>query len=125
MKHTKGSFTRDIFNIKGEYKHGTITDERYGKCTVYDEDKYAVASADQNKMGRSEQEAIANAELITEAFNIASETGYTPRQLAEQKVRLLTNIIDLRNYLVSKLSEDHGDLKSILSKVNETIKATS
>lgn len=31
----------------------------------------------------------ANADLICEAFNVATETGLTPRQLAEQRAELL------------------------------------
>lgn len=34
-------------------------------------------------------EGNANAELIAEAFNVATETGLTPRQLAEQRKELL------------------------------------
>ena len=40
-------------------------------------------------------EAEANANLITEAFNVANDTGFSPRQLAEQNkklVKLLTEI---------------------------------
>lgn len=34
-------------------------------------------------------EGNANADLIAEAFNVATETGLTPRQLAEQRAELL------------------------------------
>lgn len=34
-------------------------------------------------------ETRANANLIAEAFNVVNETGYTPRQLAEQNKELL------------------------------------
>lgn len=36
-----------------------------------------------------EDEMRANAALITEAFNVANETGFSPRQLAEQNERYL------------------------------------
>jgi hypothetical protein len=36
-----------------------------------------------------EGSAQGNAEFIAEAFNVADETGLTPRQLAEQRVELL------------------------------------
>jgi len=35
------------------------------------------------------ESVMADAELIAEAFNVATETGLTPRQLAEQRAELL------------------------------------
>lgn len=37
-----------------------------------------------------EEEEQANARLIAEAFNVAHETGLTPRQLADQRAELLS-----------------------------------
>lgn len=37
----------------------------------------------------------ANAELIAEAFSVATETGLTPRQLAEQRAELLEALQEL------------------------------
>jgi 5'-3' exonuclease len=38
---------------------------------------------------------MADAELISEAFNVATETGLTPRQLAEQRAELLEALKNL------------------------------
>lgn len=43
-------------------------------------------------------EGNANAELIAEAFNVATETGLTPRQLAEQRKELLAVLDEILNY---------------------------
>lgn len=41
----------------------------------------------------------ANAELIKEAFNVANETGFSPRQLAEQKAELVKQLKELVMYI--------------------------
>ena len=44
----------------------------------------------------TDQEMEANSELIAEAGTVTNETGYTPRQLAEQKAELLEELIKLK-----------------------------
>lgn len=55
--------------------------------------------------GNVEQERYAA--LIAEAFNVASETGMTPRQLAEQRGRLLAMVKELRSELFLKIADKH------------------
>ena len=43
-------------------------------------------------MGRSREENEANAALIVEAFNVATETGMTPRQLADEIKEAISGI---------------------------------
>lgn len=46
-------------------------------------------------------DAVRHAQLAAEAFNVCSETGLTPRQLAEQRRELLAACRTLRNQLDS------------------------
>lgn len=52
-------------------------------------------------------EYLANAELICEAFNVTNETGFTPRQLADQKAELLEQLIKSQKF-IQEIAEDHG-----------------
>ncbi len=45
--------------------------------------------------GIGREEAKANADFIADAFNVAHETGLTPRQLAEQRKDFLEALHDL------------------------------
>lgn len=45
------------------------------------------------------KEAMANATLIAEGGTVANETGYTPRQLADQKAALLEACKDMASIL--------------------------
>lgn len=55
-----------------------------------------------------DEEAEANANLISEAFNVVNETGYTPNQLAEQNKELLEAL-----KLVLKSHEGNGEITGI------------
>lgn len=60
--------------------------------------------ADCGFLFRSVDERNANAALIAEAFNVAHETGLTPRQLAEQRAELLA----ICHELATALAQDTG-----------------
>ena len=47
-----------------------------------------------------DEEAEANAHLISEAFNVVNETGYTPNQLAEQNKELLEALKDIKAAMI-------------------------
>lgn len=57
MKHTQGEWTWNINN----------NDDKESNLTIFDNEKYPIAKADNNKMGRSLSEEIANAKLIASA----------------------------------------------------------
>jgi len=59
--------------------------------------------------------AEANANLIAEAFNVATETGLTPRQLADQRAELLDA---LRALIARKDSVDPEGLFDGLEDIN-------
>lgn len=46
----------------------------------------------------NEPEAIANAQIFVEAINISTETGLTPRQLADQRTDLLEALENLMKW---------------------------
>jgi len=48
-----------------------------------------------------------DAAIIAEAFNVAHETGLTPRQLAEQREKLLAIVKELRSELFLKIADKH------------------
>lgn len=54
--------------------------------TVMDDDCFPICQIDDRI---NDGEAEANAEFITEAFNVLHETGLTPRQLQQQRNELL------------------------------------
>ncbi len=56
-------------------------------CAVFGVAIVIGATGEDPAKDRSEKES--KAELIAEAFNVATETGLTPRQLAEQRNELL------------------------------------
>ena len=61
-------------------------------------------------------EAYANARLIAEAGTVATETGLTPRQLAEQRAELLEA---LRQVVMD--AEDRGVTQASINKALSTI----
>lgn len=70
--------------------------------------------------------SLANAQLIAEAGTVTNETGYTPRQLAEQKAELLYIVSELakksfRNKGARKFA-DYSVSSSLIDKAAEAIK---
>jgi len=78
MKHTKGKWSvKQPINLDGTPCHETfINTEKQSIC----------------EMNRHNPQLKANAKLIAEAGTVANETGFTPRQLADQKAELLEEI---------------------------------
>ena len=69
---------------------------------------------------------IANAELVCEAFNVAHETGRTPRQLADERAELVEVIENAMGFIPMMLDEAGfdeededwvGHLRAVLAKV--------
>ena len=54
--------------------------------------RLAIVDGEGNSSGQNE----ANASLIAEAFNVATETGLTPRQIADQRSELLAALKSIR-----------------------------
>jgi len=78
MKHTKGKW---IENPKAK---GNIQAEETGRSIASCMGYTSNVSSDEVL-----EENLANGKLIKEAGNVTNETGYTPRQLAEQKAEIL------------------------------------
>ena len=82
MNITKGEmYVRPEGRVSGGYFQNTI-----GNVSEPD-----VAIA----WGFNEDEAKANAELIKEAFNVANQTGLSPKQLLEQRDMLANAMYDM------------------------------
>ena len=79
MEHTKGKaiIRRNHTNCEIILDNNSPYSERVSICTTG------------NWIGKAIPEMEANAELICEAFNVANETGKTPRQLTDENKELL------------------------------------
>lgn len=67
-----------------------------------------------------------NAEIICEAFNVANETGFTPRQLADQN-KELTEALELslkhhKNCLSTHLGSDTLELRLLIRLLDKALK---
>ena len=69
----------------------------------------------------SNEHSVPNADLIAEAFNVANETGLTPRQLLEQRNELLEALIEQALLTDTSTPEgviNHDKLHALISKAN-------
>jgi hypothetical protein len=87
MEHAQGKWIKDYGGTKGHIKSVTDSDSNTPTVARYDifpesSDHYCTQDA--------------NGELIAEAGTVTNETGYTPRQLANQKAELLKALNELR-----------------------------
>ncbi len=95
MKHTKGECITKYREAAG--------------WEVYNEDGNTICSMGWYQFHNSAMNPEieeANAKLITEAFNVTNETGYAPRQLADQKADLLASLQNIANMCKDHLIED-------------------
>ena len=108
MKHTKGDISQYTEPTKGKRVVGVLdnNETEYGDviCTLNrDNDCY-----------------LDNGKLITEAFNVANETGFTPRQLADRysakcvDYRIVEKAIDLAIKENKQLAEQKAELLEAL-----------
>lgn len=71
-------------------------------------------------------EAEANVKFITDAGNVAIETGFTPRQLADQNKELREALKQFLNYYESDFiqvsANDGRTLASMISKMDAALK---
>jgi hypothetical protein len=110
--HTEGpvTVTRDDpqeWHINAVHGDSRIGHRQWnGMIAVYGCDDFPVDGA---------RIAEANANLIAEAFNVATETGLTPRQLADQRAELLDA---LRALIARKDSVDPEGLFDGLEDIN-------
>lgn len=68
----------------------------------------------------SDEEAEANAKLISEAFNVANETGKTPRQLQEENKEFLEVLLEVRKHMTAHIPEKVFDLIDNVINKNKT-----
>jgi hypothetical protein len=76
----------------------------------------------------SDEEVKANAELICEAFNVANETGLSPRQMKERIKELEELLTESRNHFLYEIDIESGeplaDLSTLINfwgKVNNAL----
>lgn len=62
--------------------------------------------------------ARANAQLFAEALNTVNQTGYTPKQLAEQKAELLDACIKAEKHHQGGHSEIGALLRTVITNAN-------
>ena len=74
-------------------------------------------------LGMTSDEANANAGLIAEAGTVATETGLTPRQLADQRADLLAACEDIENEADYDESDGAFDLGERLGRIADTARA--
>ena len=86
---TKGEFEVSPNNVEvGDSLFVKVENHGSAICQIYTN----------NKSVKSIEQAVCNAELIAETFNVANETGKTPRQLAEENKALLEALISISEY---------------------------
>lgn len=73
----------------------------------------------------TQEEAEANAELITEAFNTTHKTGFTPKELAKQKAELFLLVEFFRLGCRKILEGGFIDAKYWEKKCDEAIQSTT
>lgn len=92
MEITKGTFTP-----YPSYEAGKDLHEAKIDVTTESGQKYLHAKT----FGDTKEEATDNAELIAEAFNVANETGLSPRQLVDENKELLGALQSITGFVVS------------------------
>lgn len=98
MNITKGDWRADDVEIEQMSFKGPYVKVNAGGALMIFDGLVAVVG------GLDEKQARANANLIAEAGNIANETGFTPRQLADQKAELLEACKVLSKHLDNVMS---------------------
>ena len=82
----------EITKGKAKQSHRIIDKEGNYSTQVYTDDTIICNlgwAGHKEDDGKTTSRRDGNAELITEAFNVANETGYSPRELADRKAELL------------------------------------
>lgn len=72
--------------------------------------------------GKGYHENKANAELIAEAGTVTNETGFTPRQLADQKADLLAIVAECDDYLKGNKLNNIGNGSILHTKMKKAMK---
>jgi hypothetical protein len=105
--HTAGPLTADAHFAVREGGRTYIPVLRPGNDPV----PLALVHRDVDGYGKGEGEA--NARLIIDAFNVATETGLTPRQLAEQRANMLAALKELVKKF-ERCAWAHGNTRSVI-----------
>jgi len=92
------------------------------KVRSYGDGQYSIYTNDTGYEEKelSQQEDIANATLIAEAFNVANETGLSPVELMEQNRELLTALKKLYNAIDSSVELTPELLRECGKLINKT-----
>lgn len=108
LKITKGKFT---VSDQGDNGLFILPVPNIGAIARVYTENYAIDNIDQAK---------ANASLITEAFNVANETGLTPRELLNGILLLREAINVAQSLIVGGNTEDWTIINSAISKTTIT-----
>lgn len=103
-------------NTQGEWEELRYIQDK--KFVIWNNQNFNIAWLPYLEETESEQEA--NAQLIAEAGTVANETGFTPRQLAEQNQNLKEACLMAREELVFG-----GDWNTAKKIINEALKPTN
>lgn len=110
MEDYKSKVTQGEVKQLGEVSNNTrILDNKYW-CNVVSGGRGIVCDS----YGRTQQEAEANSQLISEAFNTLSDSGFTPAEIWKQNQELLEALKEL--YAFSLVSLQH--IKTWRTKAN-------
>lgn len=96
-----------------------------GPCRIFGTNKTAIESTDgtliANAAGRTLHERQANAELIAEAFDVATETGLTPRQLCDEMFVWRLMALETAQAVVA-LGQGFGQLTHVIAAAEVVIR---
>lgn len=109
MKFTKGRFAvvklKDGYAVKKEKFLGHAISDRIAELHKYESDMEG------------------NANLICEAFNVATETGKTPQRLADENKELLVALKDItRHYRLYLNNTNEAVIQNAINAINNATK---
>ena len=70
--------------------------------------------------GYTREQRLADAELIAEAGNVTNESGFTPRELLEQRDSLLEALNYVERTVKKENINDYFDMKIIVRAINKS-----
>ncbi len=119
-KHTPGEWKALYFDALENDGTGTLVPAGYKKRVIsavwFDEQNCRCTQflAEIHEQAGHPEQGEANAHLMAEAGTVASETGLTPRQLAEQREELLEALERMTMHAKSMVGEPYHDFNWIV-----------
>ena len=116
MKHTKGNWKASELHVWSELPYQDKNGNDLG------EPNQSIAADIANVVNFGDGCHKANAKLIAEAGTVTNETGFTPRQLADQKAKLLEALTVAKGYINMMHTTPKAKKMIYLGNSNEPIK---